>query len=80
MQNLHEFTLPITVLDRIPFVARDDIEVRDMPSMTPPTERNVDKRRGVISWVFDLDSKGEKQIKTGYKVTWPTALQVGQID
>jgi uncharacterized protein (TIGR02231 family) len=80
VQNLHGFTLPITILDRIPFVTRDDIEVRDMPGMTPATERNVDKRRGVTSWRFDLASKEEKLVKTGYKVTWPTALQVGQID
>ncbi len=80
VKNLHDFTMPVSVVDRIPFATSDDVTVADVIGMTAPTERNLDKRRGVVAWRFDIESKGEKSLKTGYKVTWPKAMQVGQID
>jgi hypothetical protein len=80
VKNLHAFALPVSVMDRIPFSTRDDVIVTELGGLTAATERDVDKRRGVIAWRFDLDSKGEKQIKTGYKISWPKDVQIGLLE
>ncbi len=80
IKNLHDFVLPVSVMDRIPYSTRDDVVVTEMGGFTPVTERDVEKRRGVMAWRFDLETKGEKLIKTGYKVSWPKDVQIGLLE
>lgn len=77
VKNLHDVLIPVTVLDQMPFSANENVTIESMAQMTPPTEKNWNKRRGVMAWSFDLDSKGEKTLKFGYKITWPQNMQVG---
>ncbi len=77
VKNLHAATIPITVIDQLPFSANEKVTVEPMAQMTPPTEKDLDKRRGVMAWRFDLESKAENTIKFGYKVAWPQNMQVG---
>jgi uncharacterized protein (TIGR02231 family) len=62
VKNLHAATIPVTVIDQLPFSA---------------IEKDLNKRRGVMAWRFDLESKAENTIKFGYKVSWPQNMQVG---
>ena len=80
VRNMHDFAIAVTVLDKIPFASNDEIVITESSSMTPPTERNVDKKRGVLAWKFDLDSKAQNTISVGYKVSWPETVQVGSIE
>ena len=80
VKNLHDFAMPVTVLDRVPFASVKEIEIEDLAGMTPPTERNVEKKRGVLSWAFTLEPKAENVLKTGYKITWPEGMRVGLVD
>ncbi len=77
VKNLHAATIPVTVIDQMPFSANENVTIEPMAQMTPPTEKDLDKRRGVMAWRFDLESKAENTIKFGYKVTWPQNMQVG---
>ena len=77
VKNLHDVTIPVTVIDQIPFSANENVSIEPMAQMTPPTEKDLDKRRGVMAWRFDLESKAENTVKFGYKVTWPQNMQVG---
>jgi uncharacterized protein (TIGR02231 family) len=77
VKNLHAATIPVTVIDQLPFSANEKITVEPMAQMTPPTEKDLNKRRGVMAWRFDLESKAENTIKFGYKVAWPQNMQVG---
>ena len=77
VKNLHDVSIPVTVLDQMPFSANENVIVAPLAQMTPPTEKDFDKRRGVMAWRFDLESKGENIVKFGYKVTWPQNMQVG---
>lgn len=77
VRSLHDFTIPVTVLDQMPFSVRDEIKVTELPGMTAPTARDFEKKRGVRAWTFDLDPGSEKVLKHGYKVTWPEGFQVG---
>lgn len=77
VKNLHDVTIPVTVIDQMPFSANENVSVEPMPQMTPPTEKDLNKKRGVMAWRFDLESKAENTLKFGYKVTWPQNMQVG---
>jgi uncharacterized protein (TIGR02231 family) len=77
VKNLHDAIIPVTVIDQLPFSANENITVEAMAHMTPPTEKDLNKRRGVMAWRFDLESKAENTIKFGYKVAWPQNMQVG---
>ena len=77
VKNLHAATIPVTVIDQLPFSAKEKVTIEPMAQMTPPTEKDLNKRRGVMAWRFDLESKAENTIKFGYKVAWPQNMQVG---
>jgi len=76
-KNLHDFKIPITILDQMPYSTHEDIVVETLPGMTPPTIKDFEKKRGVLAWSFDLEPKAEKLVKHGFKVTWPEDMQVG---
>lgn len=80
VRNLHKGKMALRVLDRMPFSATDDIEVETLTGMTAPTEKDYLKRRGVMAWSFDLDAQGENLIKTGYRITWPENMRIGQAE
>jgi uncharacterized protein (TIGR02231 family) len=77
VKNRHAATIPVTVIDQLPFSANEKVTIEPMAQMTPPTEKDLNKRRGVMAWRFDLESKAENTIKFGYKVAWPQNMQVG---
>jgi uncharacterized protein (TIGR02231 family) len=77
VKNLHKVAIPVTLIDRLPYATNTDITVEPMPGMTVPSEKDLDKKRGVLAWRFDLDPAAEKTVKFGYKVTWPKDMEVG---
>ncbi|MBL8895725.1 MAG: mucoidy inhibitor MuiA family protein [Rhizobiales bacterium] len=78
VKNLHDFPLDVTVIDQMPFSTNEDVTVATLSGMTPPTQANLERRRGVLAWNFELAPKAEKLIKHGYKITWPKDMTVGQ--
>jgi uncharacterized protein (TIGR02231 family) len=80
VKNRGDAAVDVTVFDRMPFTAITDVEISALAGMTPPTETNVGKKRGVLSWSFNLAGHGENTIKTGYRISWPTSLQIGLVD
>jgi uncharacterized protein (TIGR02231 family) len=74
--NLHDVTIPVTVIDRKPFSTQSDITVETLAGMTDPSVTDLNKKRGVMAWNFDLEPKAEKAIKTGYKLTSPKAANI----
>jgi uncharacterized protein (TIGR02231 family) len=79
LKNLHTSKVAVTMIDRVPFSANEDVVVSVLAGMTPPTAKDLNKRRGVNAWTFDLEPASDMTIKTGYKVTWPKAVQMGMI-
>jgi uncharacterized protein (TIGR02231 family) len=77
VKSLHAATIPVTVIDQMPYSANENVTIEPLAQMTPPTEKDLEKRRGVMAWRFDLESKAENTIKFGYKITWPQNMQVG---
>ncbi len=77
VKNLHDFAVPVTVLDQMPVSNVEDVTVATLPGMTPPTQKDYEKKRGVLAWQFDLAPKAEKVLKHGFKIAWPKTMQVG---
>lgn len=80
VKNLHKGKMALRILDRMPFSATEDIEVETLPGMTAPSVQDYEKRRGVMAWSFDLEAQGENVIKTGYRITWPENMKIGQTE
>jgi uncharacterized protein (TIGR02231 family) len=77
VKNLHDFKLPVTVVDQMPYSTQEDVTVETLPGMTPATVKDLDKKRGVLAWSFDLEPRAEKLVKHGFKITWPENMEVG---
>ncbi len=80
VKNLHTQAMAVRVVDRVPFTASKDIEITEIPVMTPPTTRDLEKKRGVLAWDFTLEPQGENSLKTGYKISWPEGMQVSVVE
>lgn len=79
VQNLHVRTMPVKIYDRMPYSTHEDIKVSLLRGTTQPSDRNVDNKRGVLAWDYEL-AKGEEQtIRFGYRVSSPKdmPIQVG---
>jgi uncharacterized protein (TIGR02231 family) len=75
LNNRHDRPLAVTVLDRVPVPRDERIKVELNPAGTPPTERDVDGRLGVLSWTSELPAGGTRELRFGYTVTWPDDLE-----
>ncbi|MEO1207660.1 MAG: mucoidy inhibitor MuiA family protein [Pseudomonadota bacterium] len=74
VMNLHERPVSVTIVDQAPVAADEEIKVDVLG--TPPTNRNVDDKRGVVSWVSEIAPNAEKVIDFGYRVSWPAAKDI----
>jgi uncharacterized protein (TIGR02231 family) len=77
VKNLHDFTVPVTILDQIPYSTWEEVTVDILPGMTAPSIRDFEKKRGVLAWNLDVEPKADKTIKHGFKVTMPQDLKLG---
>jgi uncharacterized protein (TIGR02231 family) len=76
VKNLHDFPVRVTVIDQIPISENTAITVEQLPQTTPPTEKQVADKRGVMSWTFDLAPGEAKDIRLAYRMKWPGEREV----
>ena len=67
----HSRPMRIVVEDQIPTSEVAEIQVEMLPGTTPPTERDVRDRRGVLAWSFEAAPGEAKEIKLGWRLRWP---------
>ena len=77
VKNLHQAAIPVTILDQMPYSTDQKITVETLSGMTPATVKDLERRRGVLAWSFDLPSQETKVIKHGYKISWPRDIKLG---
>ena len=76
VKNFHDVMIPVTVIDRKPFSTESDVVVESLGGLTEPSATDFEKKRGVLAWNFNLEPKAEKNLKTGYKITAPQAINL----
>ncbi len=72
IKNLHERAMPVTVIDQVPVSNNQDIKV-ELTGKTPPTVTNVEDKRGILAWDFNVEPDQEQVLEFGYRVVWPSA-------
>lgn len=75
VKNLHERAIAVAVQDSIPTSRQQDIKV-ELTGKSAPTRRDVDDKRGVLSWDALLQPDEERQIEFGYRVSWPAGKRI----
>lgn len=76
IENRHDFVMPVTVMDRIPVANQEDIRIAMTEDTTPPDERNVEGKRGVLAWNLQVPADGAREIRFGYSVQWPADMEI----
>ena len=77
VKNLHDFSVPVTIIDQMPYSTWEEITVVSLPGMTEPSIRDFEKKRGVLAWNLYVEPKAEETIKHGFKMTMPKDVKVG---
>jgi uncharacterized protein (TIGR02231 family) len=71
VKSLHAQPVKVTLSERIPFSESSAITIETLQQTTPPTEKQVGDKRGVMAWSFDLGPNAEKEIRLAYRIKWP---------
>jgi uncharacterized protein (TIGR02231 family) len=75
VKNQHERPIQLSILDQIPVSQNQEIKV-DLVTRVQPSRQNVDDKRGVLAWDFELKPDEERVLEFGYRVQWPAAKKV----
>jgi uncharacterized protein (TIGR02231 family) len=76
VENLHTFPVKVRILDRLPISEDDKIVIKPLPSNTTASQKDVENRRGVLAWDFELKPKASKEIRLGWQVEWPNGKRI----
>jgi len=76
VKNLHAFPVKVQVIDRAPVSENAAIVVELAPATTPPTDKQVGDKRGVMSWTLDLKPGESKGVRLAYRMKWPADREV----
>ncbi len=76
VRNGHDAPIQVAVEDQLPVSESDEVKVETLPSTTPPTERDIRDRRGVLAWRFTAAPAELKEIMLGWRVRWPDGKQI----
>jgi uncharacterized protein (TIGR02231 family) len=75
VKNQHERPMQLTVIDQVPVSQNADITV-ELTGKAAPSRRDVDNKRGILAWDFQLWPNEERVIEFGYRAAWPAAKKV----
>ena len=76
VKNLHDFPIKIAIIDQIPITENTAITIEQLPVTTPPTEKIVADKRGVMGWTWDYAPGEQKDVRIAYKMKWPADRSV----
>lgn len=71
VSNGHKKAMKVTVLDQLPYAQDETLTISLLDTSPKPTRRDVDDKRGVLAWDFDLAADKSKEISFGYQLVWP---------
>jgi len=79
VRNGHAAPIAVAIEDQVPVSEIADVQVDLLPTTTPPSERDVKDRRGVLVWSFEAAPGEQREIRLGWRLRWPSdkAIVVG---
>jgi uncharacterized protein (TIGR02231 family) len=72
----HSRPIKVTVLDRLPVSENTAITVEQLKETTPPTEKQVSDKRGVMAWTFDAEPSKPREIRIAWRMRWPADREI----
>lgn len=76
VKNTHNWNMPVSVIDQLPFSEDEKIIITRLSKTTPPSRKDVSDRRGILAWDYTLKPNEEKQIILSYRISWPDGEEV----
>ena len=70
LRNLTGRDWDVRMRDRVPYSEQEDLEIT-WQSSPMPTEENVDGKRGVLEWRFDMAPGAEQRVTLSHTLKWP---------
>jgi uncharacterized protein (TIGR02231 family) len=70
VENLTGESWPVRVLDMVPYSEQEELEIT-YSADPPETEADVDGKRGLLAWEFDLPAGEKKAIRLDSLMSWP---------
>lgn len=75
LRNLTAGEWTVRLRDRVPYSEQEDLQINY--DATPlPTETDVDDRRGVLEWRFDMAPNSEQQVQLNHRLRWPDDMRL----
>jgi uncharacterized protein (TIGR02231 family) len=71
IRNGHETPVRIIVEDQVPVSETDEVKVEMLPETTPPTQKDMRNRRGVMAWSLDLAPGEARDLRIAWLMRWP---------
>ena len=75
VENLTGETWEMRVLDRVPYSEQEDLEI-NWNAAPHASEMDVDGKRGVLAWEFDIAPGGTQEIKLTHTLKWPEGMML----
>jgi uncharacterized protein (TIGR02231 family) len=69
----------VVIEDRVPVSEAQELAVEALSGATQPTGRDVDGRRGIVEWAFDLAPGASREIRHGWRLRWPSDRQLAPV-
>ena len=73
IRNLTGESWRLRVLDRVPYSEQENLEIT-WRAVPPPSETDVDGRRGILAWRFDLPAGQTREITLRHSLQWPEGM------
>lgn len=70
IENLTGESWPVRLIDRVPYSEQEDLRIT-WSSDLEVTEQDLEARRGVLAWSFDLPAGGRQVINLTHRIDWP---------
>jgi uncharacterized protein (TIGR02231 family) len=75
VENLTDEAWPVRLLDLVPYSEQEDLVI-SYTAEPAVTEENVEGRRGVLAWDFDLAPGETKAVTLTHVLSWPEGMEL----
>ena len=75
VENLKDVAVRVRLIDRIPVSETDRIQIKGVETDPEPTEKDYQKREGVMLWDFEMPAKGTKAIEIRFDIKHPNSIK-----
>lgn len=73
VENLTGEDWPLRLIDRVPYSEQEDLDIT-WQAQPRPVETDLDGKRGVMAWTFDVPAGGTQTVTLSHTIEWPEGM------